>query len=346
MPHDAHGRTTRPGVAIILGALAALAAGAHAAEPNPDAYLRAAGRLHPMLVHFPIGLLLPACAIEMWAAMRRRVEVSPSAFVCVLAGALGALAAATTGWLTGEFEPQSVSLVQTIFLHRWIGVATASAGTATLLLGAVARARPASDALGWYRAILIVTALGAGLGGHLGGTIVRGEGYLTEVLASGESEAAPTPATPETLDEEAIPDSVFAREIRPIFQARCYQCHGPGKKKGNLRLDRRASVFKADRAAWVIVPGDPYTSELFGRIMLPPDHEDAMPREGGPLSPEEIELIRNWIVSGAEWPESGAPSGSEPAPEGPAGTAVERLERSTAEEGAAAPEGGIAEEAR
>ena len=32
----------------------------------------------------------------------------------------------------------------------------------------------------------------------------------------------------------------FARDVRPIFQSRCLGCHGPGKQKGGLRLDRRA----------------------------------------------------------------------------------------------------------
>src|SRR5262249_13204531 len=66
----------------------------------------------------------------------------------------------------------------------------------------------------------------------------------------------------------------FAKQIQPIFQARCLKCHGPQKQKGKLRFDRKASVFKADKDEWPIVPGKSVDSDLYRRITLPKDDPD------------------------------------------------------------------------
>ena len=96
----------------------------------------------------------------------------------------------------------------------------------------------------------------------------------------------------------------FETQIRPIFEQRCYECHGANKQKGRLRLDQRASVFRGeDHEDWRIIPGDPEESEVFHRISLPADDFDIMPPEGDPLTAEQIALIRQWIAEGAEWPE-------------------------------------------
>jgi len=96
----------------------------------------------------------------------------------------------------------------------------------------------------------------------------------------------------------------FNRDIRPIFEDRCIECHGPERQKGSLRLDRRASALAESTEAGrrLIVPGDPDASVLFQRITLPPDDFDVMPASGDPLTAEQIGLIREWIASGAEWP--------------------------------------------
>ena len=35
----------------------------------------------------------------------------------------------------------------------------------------------------------------------------------------------------------------FARDVQPIFQARCILCHGSEVQMGGLRLDQRQSLF-------------------------------------------------------------------------------------------------------
>src|SRR5688572_5244448 len=98
----------------------------------------------------------------------------------------------------------------------------------------------------------------------------------------------------------------FAKQIQPIFAARCYECHGEEEQEADLRLDRRSGVFHAKEEDWVIKPGKADTSPLVQRIKLPPDDADVMPAEGDPLTPEQIALIERWIQEGATWPEEAA----------------------------------------
>lgn len=51
-----------------------------------------------------------------------------------------------------------------------------------------------------------------------------------------------------------------------------------------------------------IVPGKPDDSLLLQRISLPAGHDDIMPPEGDPVTPEEIAAVRSWITEGAAFP--------------------------------------------
>ncbi len=93
----------------------------------------------------------------------------------------------------------------------------------------------------------------------------------------------------------------FTRDIAPILESRCIECHGPEKQKGKLRLDSSAGIFKNDN---VVVVGDAAESEIYVRITLPEGDDDIMPSKGDPLSEKEQNLIRDWINGGAKWPES------------------------------------------
>jgi hypothetical protein len=100
----------------------------------------------------------------------------------------------------------------------------------------------------------------------------------------------------------------FARDIQPILQAQCYECHGPKKARNGLRLDARAAAFKGGDSGSSIVPGNSEQSLLVRRI-LSLDGEDRMPKDEDPLPAAQIALIRAWIDQGAAWP---VQPGSEP----------------------------------
>jgi len=98
----------------------------------------------------------------------------------------------------------------------------------------------------------------------------------------------------------AKPD--FSKEIKPILETACIRCHGPEKPKGDLRLDSRAAAEKGGDTGPALVPGSPEKSPLYTSTVLPPDHDDKMPPKGESLTREQTELLRLWIVQGAEWP--------------------------------------------
>ena len=54
----------------------------------------------------------------------------------------------------------------------------------------------------------------------------------------------------------------FAKDVQPIFAAKCYDCHGPAKQKGGIRLDAAAALKGGDSGDPLLVAGDPEKSHL------------------------------------------------------------------------------------
>lgn len=94
----------------------------------------------------------------------------------------------------------------------------------------------------------------------------------------------------------------FAKDIQPLLQQSCVECHGPEISKGKLRLDSKEAAFKGGKDGGVIVPGKADQSEVYRRIALPADNDDVMPNKGDRLTKAQTDLVRDWINQGAEWP--------------------------------------------
>ena len=91
----------------------------------------------------------------------------------------------------------------------------------------------------------------------------------------------------------------FSRDVYQVLRRSCCECHGHEKQEGGLRLDEKVSVFESS----VIDAGNPDASELVRRIELPKNHDEVMPVIGDPLTKREVSAIREWIASGAVWPD-------------------------------------------
>lgn len=98
-------------------------------------------------------------------------------------------------------------------------------------------------------------------------------------------------------------DVDFLRDVRPILEQRCYDCHGPTKQKSGLRLDIRSSAFTGG-AAWgpSLVAGQASESPLI-QMVTSTDPSERMPPESEPLSIKEIDTLVRWVTAGAVWPE-------------------------------------------
>ena len=91
----------------------------------------------------------------------------------------------------------------------------------------------------------------------------------------------------------------YETEIRPVLEKRCLDCHGPDKRKAELRVDRRTSLLRGgDGGLPALVPGNPMKSHLLERVRSG-DPDERMPPKGGPLSKGEIGLLEKWIEEGA-----------------------------------------------
>jgi len=94
----------------------------------------------------------------------------------------------------------------------------------------------------------------------------------------------------------------FVRDIEPILQKNCIQCHGPDEQNGGLNFADKGSLTReADSGNVAIVVEQPENSELLRRV-LSSDEDDRMPPDGERLSPEQVQRLQDWIVTGAAWP--------------------------------------------
>ena len=311
--------------------------------PTQGQLLRFVGRLHPALVHFPIGLVFAAAFLHVLGWRRTAERSRDASFICVCLAAFAAALAAWSGWMNASFETHGRGVQDTILWHRWINVAATAVLFVTMLVGGAQRSSPTDGRRRWYGRTLLASLVLVGIGGHLGGRIVYGEGYLLEVFrhpvadapaatASG-AEAAPDaatagptdattvhgePAAGTPADASSAPPAVvsppgpvaFAADVQPILAARCYECHGPSRAKADLRLDRIHTLFEGDRLDWLILPGDPDRSLFYELVTLPAEAEDRMPAKGDPLTPEQIGILRRWIQDGAEYPAPVEPPGN------------------------------------
>jgi hypothetical protein len=96
-------------------------------------------------------------------------------------------------------------------------------------------------------------------------------------------------------------DVDYARQIKPLLSEKCGACHGALKQKAGLRLDAAQLIRKGDENGAVIVAGKADQSRLIHAIEGTHDIEK-MPKEGAPLTAEQIKLVRFWIDQGAKSP--------------------------------------------
>ena len=255
-------------------------------------------RLHPLLIHFPIGLLFVALLFELIDWKRKSTGLRDATSILTWIGAVSAVFAVIFGWLLAGQEDASGTNLE---IHRWSGIATMFlAMSAGFVLGVKNR--------NIYRSILFLTVFGVSLAGHYGAMLTHGDDYLTSVLPSSQSQETQATEEPDfvftnngVLNTQQVQD--LNVEVRTILAHNCYSCHGEAKSKGDLRVDSKDAIMKGGEGGVVIIPGHPDKSELIRRISLPKGDKDAMPTKGKRLTEREINVLKFWIEKGALWPD-------------------------------------------
>ena len=133
------------------------------------------GKFHPLVVHFPIALVLAAAAAELVVVVTPRQCWRTVAVVNLRAGAALGIATALTGWLFAASP--LVDTTPALEWHRWVGMAGVAGAIGAALL--VSPLHVSSRRLSFaYRFTLFLTALLVVITGHLGGTLVWGAGFF------------------------------------------------------------------------------------------------------------------------------------------------------------------------
>lgn len=92
----------------------------------------------------------------------------------------------------------------------------------------------------------------------------------------------------------------FARDIQPLFEASCIQCHAKGKDKGGFSLETRDAMLKGGDDGPTVALGKSAESDIVQRVAgLDPD--TVMPKKGTKWTAEQVGLLRAWIDQGAKW---------------------------------------------
>lgn len=265
-----------------------------ARDSKPTAFLMLQffGHLHPVLVHLPIGILLLACLFLWQSRKDKYAHLQPAVNIILLIGMISAMASCVTGYIlyqTGDYDADAVDL------HQWMAVSVALVSIITFYC----RRKIALQK--WQLPLALILVGLIFVTGHLGGSITHGSDYLTQPL-QGLFESD----TIATIKRKPIPDvqEAFAYNdiAQPIFQAKCYGCHGDKKQKGKLRLDKPELIMKGGKDGAVVVPGKSNESELIKRITLPREDEHHMaPREKTQLTEQEILLLKWWVDNGADF---------------------------------------------
>lgn len=292
------------GLAIHVAGATALAANqAAATAPAGFAWNAFLGPFHMVLLHLPIGFVVASAILEAIAWWRSTHRHRTSLHSVLALTAASAWITAGLGLARAATGSYSEDLVEA---HERAGFIFAALATVAWWCHRGLTHHPASPrALLAFRLLLAAAAALVGLVGHLGGSLTHGRGFLTDHAPAWisfgpriEEPRTPVPAGGSSDD---------ATLVQRAFATRCLSCHGPEKQKGRFRVDDRSALLAGGTSGEPgIVPGDPAASHLLRLVLLPSDHDDAMPPDGKPgFSETEILALIRWIRAGA--PPAGTP---------------------------------------
>ncbi len=234
-------------------------------------------RLHPLVVHLPIGILAFAFFLELCRLWKKDLDLDLPIKLALFLGVVSAAMAALTGWLLAEEGGYQES---TLERHRWLGLSVVAVASMAFA-GVHFQWRPI-----WRRGLMTTLILLMLITGHLGGNMTYGADYLF---------TRPISRTIEPIvDIEGA--QVFEQIVQPIIEEKCTSCHNPSKSKGGLILTTSAGILAGGETGLLFDHKNPDQGLLLARINLPPDHEEHMPPSGKAQLTKDEELLLKWWV--------------------------------------------------
>jgi hypothetical protein len=248
------------------------------------AWVQAAGRMHPMVLHFPIVLLIAAWPLYLWL---HRLHDDGSVHEALEFLLLATVFFSTLSALSGLFLSAEGGYDETIlYRHRATGMATAIFSYA--LLYVYTHAWRTRLAFHLAAALSLVSLV---MGGHYGAILTHGDGFITGPLTQDEA-----PAKIKVTDSTAV----YAAVVTPIMASKCYACHNEKKAKGGLVMTAEDKLLKGGKNGAPWVKGKPDESLIIQRLLLPSDDKKHMPpADRSQLNAAEIALLHDWVLAGA-----------------------------------------------
>lgn len=240
-------------------------------------WLQPIGRMHPMILHFPIGfIVLLVLANVFRSQLPEEAFEKVNKFLLLLTGFTTVLTALMGFFLSLEEGYTS----EVLSIHKWIGV-----GVSYLMYLLILFYKKRQV----YQWSLYVSFIGIVIAGHFGAGLTHGINFLTEPIFTKEEEP---------FDKN---EPVFTSVIYPILETKCINCHSAEKHKGELDISTLEKLHQGGKNGLLWIGGNPDSSQLIARANLPLEHKKHMPPKGKPqLTDIELSLIKEWIRQGAD----------------------------------------------
>ena len=250
------------------------------------AWLQVAGRMHPLLLHFPVVLIVLYCIWILFIPVKS-IEVSVRRSVgdwLLLLSALSAVITALMGLFLSREEGYDE---EALLWHKWSGIGIAL--VAALWYGF----RKKIEQSRWAISVTaIISLFGIVLAGHQGAGITHGQNFLLAPLL-------PEKHQPSVAIEDAM---VFTHLVQPVLEAKCVGCHNSKKAKGELIMETPELLLKGGKSGALWDSTQPDLGLLLRRIHLPLEQKKHMPPQGKPqLTDEEMNILYHWIKGGASF---------------------------------------------
>lgn len=262
---------------------------------NPSDILIFFGRIHPLVVHFPIAFLLLAALVEAIAKQPKFQSLKNYTHYLWALGCISAFFAIVFGYflsLSGDYNED------TVFWHKWSGIVLLFL---SIICYYISKKKVSLPYYG-NRVLIFLIAVTVFYTGHLGGNLTHGSTYLLEYAPNSIRSLAGMSEKKIPREKVTVLDSadVYLDLISPMMDRRCVSCHNQDKKKGDLDVTSFVNLMKGGENGDVIIPNDAEASDFYRRITLPKSHDDFMPSEGKqPLTKNEVALIGWWINNNA-----------------------------------------------